>query len=100
MKPPTFDYAVPNSVDEAVSLVSSSNGEAQVLAERVITKGRSGALHQRRQALALLTDKQVVRKLFDEIGQRYAERDGGCTRLIKLSPRRGDAAPMALLELV
>ena len=85
---------------ERVTTTEGKAREAQVLAERVITKGRSGALHQRRQALALLTDKQVVGKLFDEIGPRYAERDGGCTRLIKLSPRRGDAAPMALLELV
>jgi large subunit ribosomal protein L17 len=74
--------------------------EAQRLAERMITKGRSGALHHRRQALATLTDKDIVKKLFDEIGPRYAERNGGYTRLTKLSPRQGDSAPMAALELV
>jgi len=85
---------------ERVTTTEPKAREAQRLAERMITKGRSGALHHRRQALATLTDKDIVSKLFDELGPRYAERNGGYTRLTKLSPRQGDSAPMAALELV
>jgi large subunit ribosomal protein L17 len=85
---------------ERITTTEGKAREAQRLAERVITKGRGGSLHQRRQTLSLLTDKHAVGKLFDEIGPRYGERNGGYTRLIKLSPRHGDAAPMATLELV
>jgi large subunit ribosomal protein L17 len=85
---------------ERITTTESKAREAQRLAERVITKGRGGSLHQRRLAMSLLTDSQAVSKLFDEIGPRYADREGGYTRLVKVSPRRGDSAPMALLELV
>ncbi len=74
--------------------------EARRLAERLITKGKSGTLHDRRLAMAKLTNKQAVRRLFDELGPRYADRNGGYTRLVKLMPRKGDAAAMAALELI
>ena len=74
--------------------------EVQGMAEKTITLGKRGSLHARRQALAFVTDKKVVGKLFDEIAPGYADRPGGYTRLIKLGPRLGDAAPMARLELV
>ena len=85
---------------ERVTTTEAKAKEARTLAERIITKGRSGSIHDRRQAMALLTDKHAVSKLFDELGPRYADRAGGYTRLMKLMPRRGDAAAMALLELV
>ncbi|MEE8517997.1 MAG: 50S ribosomal protein L17 [Dehalococcoidia bacterium] len=85
---------------ERITTTEAKAREAQRMAERVITKGRGGSLAQRRLAMALLTDKQAVAKLFDEIGPRYADRNGGYTRMTKLMARRGDAAPMAMLELV
>jgi large subunit ribosomal protein L17 len=74
--------------------------EVRPLAERIITLGKEGSLHSRRQALRFVTDVTVVRKVFDEIGPRYADRPGGYTRIVKLGPRRGDGALMAQLELV
>ena len=74
--------------------------EAQSLAEKMITLGKTNTLHSRRQALAFITKEDVVTKLFAEIAPKYAERNGGYTRIIKEDPRRGDAAPMAILELV
>ena len=74
--------------------------EAQRLVERVITKGKKGALHDRRQVLSLLKDGLAVRKVFDELAPRYDSRAGGYTRIMRLLPRHGDAAPMAMLELV
>lgn len=66
----------------------------------MITLGKTNSLHSRRQALAYITKEDVVKKLFDEIAPKYAERNGGYTRIIKMGPRRGDAAPMAVLQLV
>ncbi len=74
--------------------------EARPLAEKIITLGKQGNLHARRQALSFVYDKQVVDKLFAEIGPRYAQRLGGYTRVVKLGPRLGDGAPMAQIELV
>lgn len=70
------------------------------LAEKMITLAKRGDLHARRQALAVLTKKSVAHKLFDEIGSRYMESSGGYTTIAKLEPRRGDAAPMAVIELI
>ena len=70
------------------------------LAERLITKARRGDLHARRQVLKVIGDTEVVTKLFDEIGPRYADRPGGYTRIVKIGPRRGDNAEMAIIELV
>lgn len=74
--------------------------EARSLAEKMITLGKANTLHSRRQALAFITKEDVVTKLFAEIAPKYAERNGGYTRIIKIGPRRGDAAPMAIVELV
>lgn len=72
----------------------------QPIAERMITLGKRGDLHSRRRALAYILDETVVSKVFDELAPRYADRPGGYTRIIKLDVRRGDAAPLAILELV
>ena len=68
--------------------------------EKLITKARRGDLHNRRQVLRYLGDLEVVTKLFDEVAPRYAERQGGYTRIVKLGPRRGDGAEMAVIEFV
>ncbi len=70
------------------------------LAERLITLAKRGDLHARRRVLAVIRDKGVVHELFTEIGPRYETRPGGYTRISKLGPRKGDAAPMAVIELV
>jgi large subunit ribosomal protein L17 len=70
------------------------------VAEKIITKAKKGGIHRHRQVVAYLGDKEVTAKLFDEIGPRYAERNGGYTRVLKLGPRHGDNAPMARIELV
>ncbi len=74
--------------------------EIRPIAEKMITLGKDGSVHARRQALAYINDKDVVKKLFDEIGPRFAARPGGYTRIIKLGPRLGDGASMAQVELV
>ena len=69
-------------------------------AEKMITLGKRGDLHARRQALAALRSNDVVHRLFDEVGPRFTDRPGGYTRIVKLGPRQGDAADMVYLELV
>ncbi|CAK9209646.1 unnamed protein product [Sphagnum troendelagicum] len=68
--------------------------------DHMITLAKGGTLHQRRQALGFLYDKQLVHSLFAEVPERYGERNGGYTRIIRTMPRRGDNAPMAFIELV
>src|SRR5260221_7160389 len=70
------------------------------IAEQLITLGRRGDLHARRQAVAFLRSKDVVHRLFSEVAPRFEQRPGGYTRIVKLGPRQGDAAEMAYLELV
>ena len=74
--------------------------EARKIAEKMITLGKRGDLHARRQAMSVIFDEDVVKKLFDEIAPKYAERNGGYTRILKLGPRQGDSAEMVFLELV
>ena len=74
--------------------------EVSAMTEKMITLGKVGDLHSKRQVLAYVTKEDVVKKLFDEIAPKYADRNGGYTRIIKIGPRRGDAAEMAIISLV
>lgn len=74
--------------------------EVRRVADKMITLAKRGDLHARRQALAFIRDKSVVAKLFDELRTEYMDRNGGYTRIIQTGNRHGDAAPMAILELV
>ncbi|MCR5805777.1 MAG: 50S ribosomal protein L17 [Oscillospiraceae bacterium] len=74
--------------------------EVRSMAEKMITIAKKNDLHSKRLVLAYVTKEDVVKKLFDEIGPKYAERNGGYTRILKTGPRRGDAAEMAIIELV
>jgi large subunit ribosomal protein L17 len=74
--------------------------EARRLAEQMITLGKRGDLHARRQATAYIRSKSIVAKLFDQLSNQYADRQGGYTRIIRTGNRSGDAAPMAIIELV
>ena len=68
--------------------------------EKLITKAKKGDLASRRLVLRTVPDREIVHKLFSEVAPQYAERNGGYTRIVKLGPRKGDAAPMALVELI
>ena len=74
--------------------------EIAPLAEKMITLGKKGGLNNYRQALSFITREDVAKKLFDEVAPKYAERNGGYTRIVRLGERRGDGAEMALIELV
>ena len=74
--------------------------EVAPMAEKMITLGKASDLHTKRQVYAYITKEDVAKKLFDEISPKYADRNGGYTRIIKIGARRGDAAEMAVLELV
>ena len=74
--------------------------EVRAMTEKMITLGKTNNLHSKRQAFAYITKEDVVKKLFDEISPKYADVNGGYTRIVKIGPRRGDAAEMAIIELV
>lgn len=74
--------------------------EVRAMTEKMITLGKTNNLHSKRQAFSFITKEEVVKKLFDEISPKYADINGGYTRIIKTGPRRGDAAEMAIIELV
>ena len=74
--------------------------ETKRMTDKMITLAKRGDLHARRQAMSYVYDEDVVKKLFDEIGPKYEDRNGGYTRVIRLAPRRGDGAEMAIIELV
>jgi large subunit ribosomal protein L17 len=84
----------------AITTTAAKAKRLQPLAEQMITKAKRGDLTSRRQVMKRIKDKSVVHVLFTEIGERYADRPGGYTRITKLGPRKGDNAPMARIELV
>jgi large subunit ribosomal protein L17 len=86
--------------DEKIKTTDAKAKELRRWADRVITLGKQGSLHARRQALGIVQDKIVVRKLFDTIAPRFKDRPGGYTRIVKIGIRRGDAAPLSIIELV
>jgi len=83
--------------------IKTTEAKAKMLrpfAEKLITKAKKGTVHDRRQVLSVIEDRAIVHKLFSDIGPRFEERNGGYTRILKIGPRNGDAAPMVLMELV
>jgi large subunit ribosomal protein L17 len=87
-------------VHERVNTTEAKAKAVRPVAEKLITFAKKGDVASRREVLRHIPDRDVVHKLFSEIGPRFAERNGGYTRILKLGPRRGDAAPMARIELV
>ena len=85
---------------EKIVTTEAKAKEARVLAEKMITMGKEGSLASRRRALAFVIDEKIVDKLFNELAPRYAQRQGGYTRIVKLGPRLGDGAHMVQLEMV
>ena len=86
--------------NEVIRTTNARAKELRRTAEHMITFAKRSDLHARRQVLRFIANKKVVSKLFDELGPRYKSRNGGYTRIVKIGPRRGDAAPMCILELV
>ena len=86
--------------DERIQTTDPKAKEVRRWADRVITLGKQGSLHARRQALGIVRDKAIVRKLFDALAPRFKDRPGGYTRIVKIGRRRGDSAPISLIELV
>lgn len=85
---------------ERIETTEGKAQEVKSIVDEFITLAKKGDLHARRQALAFIYDESVVKKLFETLGPRYADRNGGYTRVIKLGVRKGDAAPVCILELV
>jgi large subunit ribosomal protein L17 len=85
---------------ERIKTTGTRAKEVRRFAEHMITFAKRGDLHARRQVLRFVADKQVVKKLFEELGPRYKSRNGGYTRVVKLGPRRGDGTHMSIVELV
>jgi len=85
---------------ESIRTTDTKAKELRKLAERMITLGKRGDLHARRQALAIVRDKALVSKLFGELTERYRNREGGYTRIVKMGFRFGDNAPVSILEYI
>lgn len=85
---------------EKITTTEAKAKEVRGMTDKMITLGKKGNLTARRQALAFIMDEKTVEKLFSDLAERYAERNGGYTRIVKLNPRLGDGASMARLELV
>ena len=85
---------------EGITTTEAKAKAMRPIAEKMITKAKKGGVHNHRQVVRFLGDREMATKLFDEIGPRYIERPGGYTRIMKLGPRSGDNAPMARIELV
>lgn len=86
--------------EDRIKTTETRAKEVKSIAEKMVTLAKKGDLAARRQALAYIYDEEVVRKLFETLGPKYSERPGGYTRIVKMGHRQGDAAPMAILELV
>jgi large subunit ribosomal protein L17 len=87
-------------LNERIKTTEARAKEVRSLVDRIIGWGKRGDVHARRLALAELNDRDLVHKIFADIAPRFAEREGGYTRILKLGPRKGDAAPMVIIELV
>ncbi|MCJ7680650.1 MAG: 50S ribosomal protein L17 [Candidatus Aminicenantes bacterium] len=85
---------------ERITTTLAKAKSVRPMAEKMITLGRTNSLHSRRRALQVIYKNDVVKKLYDDIGPRFSERPGGYTRIIKMGPRAGDGAEMAILEMV
>ena len=85
---------------ERIETTDAKAKELRRVADRMITLGKRGGLHARRQALSVIRSKEVTSKVFDELADRFRERPGGYTRVLKVGRRTGDAAPMSIIELV
>ena len=85
---------------ERIETTEAKAKELRKVADKMLTLAKRGDLHARRQVLAYMMDEDVVKKLFDEIAPKYKDRQGGYTRIIKTGVRQGDAAPVAIIELV
>ena len=85
---------------ERITTTLAKAKETRIVAEKLITHGKKGTLHHRRLALSQIPNKKVVKKVFDDLSERFAERPGGYTRITKLGPSQGDGAQMAVIELV
>lgn len=94
------NLAVALFTNERIKTTETKAKEVRGYVERIISWGKRGDVHARRLALAELNDRELVHKVFADIAPRFAERPGGYTRILKLGPRKGDAAPMVILELV
>lgn len=86
--------------EERIRTTQAKAKRLKPVADRLVTLGKAGTIHARRQALRMITDRDIVHKLFDDVAPRFADRNGGYTRVLKLGPRKGDAAPMAIIEFV
>jgi large subunit ribosomal protein L17 len=86
--------------NERIKTTEARAKEVRPVVDRIITWAKRGDVHSRRLALAELGDRDLAHKVFDDIADRYAEREGGYTRILKLGPRKGDGAPMVIIELV
>ena len=87
-------------MNERIETTETRAKEVRSMAEKIITIGKNDSLHAKRQVYSFITKETVAKKVFDEISPKYKERNGGYTRIIKIGPRRGDAAEMAIIELV
>ena len=85
---------------ERIETTDAKAKELRRVADRMITLGKRGSLHARRQALSVIRSEEVTSKVFDELADRFRERPGGYTRVLKVGRRTGDAAPMSIIELV
>ena len=85
---------------EGITTTEAKAKAMRPIAEKMITKAKKGGVHNHRQVMKFLGDREMATKLFDEVGPRYVDRPGGYTRIMKLGPRSGDNAPMARIELV